>query len=361
MNKAITAALIFTASLALFTFRLGQPSSPIFDEPCYVAGAKALMHGLPDANPEHPPMGKLLIGLGITAFGDNPFGWRIASAVAGAFSVAGAFVLICILTSRFEAGVLAALLMTFNNFTFVLARVAMLEIFIICFLIWGLAAWKQGQWVLAGFLFGCAIATKWSALVVFVTVIGLMAVYHRWYLKGAAKMILTAVVTYCASFGGRNPITASKFILHFHQHATGNPAINSLWFTWITRTNPERAMDYLVANPAMAVCGVLALVFCVVSFIKGKMFVDGVVVALFASSLLQWAIIGRTFSYYYYYAIAFTMLTLLVPVALRSNPKIFGVRLSTVVVVAVMVGFLIMYPKMTGLEAPYDCALVCIA
>jgi dolichyl-phosphate-mannose--protein O-mannosyl transferase len=111
----------------------------------------------------------------------------------------------------------------------------------------------------------------------------------------------------------------------------------------------------------MAVCGVLALVFCVVSFIKGKMFVDGVVVALFASSLLQWAIIGRTFSYYYYYAIAFTMLTLLVPVALRSNPKIFGVRLSTVVVVAVMVGFLIMYPKMTGLEAPYDCALVCIA
>jgi dolichyl-phosphate-mannose-protein mannosyltransferase len=362
MNKQLlTFAVILTATLALFTFRLGQPNGPVFDEPCYVAGAKALMHGLPDANPEHPPMGKLIIGLGISAFGDTPFGWRIASAVAGSLTVAGAYLLIQTLTVSYEAGVLAAILLTFNNFTFVLARVAMLEIFILLFLVWAILAWLQKLFVVAGFLFGLAVATKWSALVVFAVILGVTFIYQRWYWAAFPKMIVTSALTYCATFGGRNPITASRFILHFHQHAPGNSSINSLWFTWVTRVQPERAMDYLTANPALTIAGVMSLVFCLIRFAQSRKFVDGVVVVIFAGCLLQWAIIGRHFSYYYYYALAFTFMTLAVPVALRHNPKVLGVRLSVVVTVAVVVGFLVFYPKMTNLEAPYDCALYCIS
>ena len=360
-RQLLTFAVIFAAALALFTFRLGQPNGPVFDEPCYVAGAKALMHGLPDANPEHPPMGKLLIGVGIAAFGDTPFGWRIASAVAGALTVAGAFLLVQTLTISFEAGILAAILLTFNNFTFVLARVAMLEIFILMFLVWAILAWLQKQFVVAGFLFGLAVATKWSALVVLAVCLVVTFIYQRWYWSAFPKMIMTSALTYCVTFGGRNPIAASRFILNFHKHAEGNPAINSLWFTWVTRVQPERAMDYLTANPALTICGVVALVVMVLRFVQTQKFVDGVVVAIFAGSLLQWAIIGRHFSYYYYYALAFTFMTLAVPVALRHNPKVFGVRVSVLVAAAVFVGFLVFYPKMTNLEAPYDCALYCIS
>lgn len=351
MKTLTTIGIIFVASLALFTFRLGQPTQPVFDEPCYVAGAKALMSGLPDANPEHPPMGKLLIGLGIRAFGDNPFGWRIASAVAGSLSVAGAFLLILSVTGNYEMGVLAALLLVFNNFTFVLARVAMLEIFIIMFVVWALVAWLQKRYVSCGFLLGCAVATKWSALIICVLVFGITLVWGE-----RAKLyhlVLPAVAVYVASFAGRNPIKASIFILNFHKHAAGNPAINSLWYTWLMRMQPERAMDYLTANAAITIVGIAALVVCMYR----KEWLMG---SLFLGSLLQWAIIGRTFSYYYYYAMAFTFMTLAIPVALRNNPKVFGVRLSVLVAVGAAVGFLILYPKMVALEAPYDCALVCI-
>lgn len=351
MKNLTTIGLIFVASLVLFTFRLGQPVQPVFDEPCYVAGAKALWAGQPDANPEHPPMGKYLIGAGIAAFGDNPFGWRIASAVAGSLTIVAAFVLILTLTGSFEMGILAALLMALNNFTFVLARVAMLEIFIMMFVLWGLVAWLKEHYVVAGVLFGCAVATKWSAVVVLAT-IGLVTILKREWLA-TAKIGAVSVATYLVSFLGRNPITASRFILEFHKHAKGNPLINAPWFTWLTRLQPERAMDYMTANLAITMGGVLALAFCIY---RKEWFMG----ALFTGSLLQWAVIGRTFSYYYYYAMAFTFLTLAVPVALRNNPKVLGVRLSVLVAVGAFVFFLIYYPKMTALESPYDCALVCI-
>ena len=88
--------VIFVASLALFLPRLSTPADYAFDEAYHAFTAAEQIFGRPDAWTQsteparegvfhswtHPPLGRVFIGLGIAAFGDRPFGWRIASAVS---------------------------------------------------------------------------------------------------------------------------------------------------------------------------------------------------------------------------------------------------------------------------------------
>src|SRR5450830_838206 len=89
MIVAIAPIVIALISLALRVINLGSIKSFIFDEVYYVDGARDLMkYGVEvsGSKPEfivHPPLGKWMIASGIKVFGDNPVGWRIATAVVG--------------------------------------------------------------------------------------------------------------------------------------------------------------------------------------------------------------------------------------------------------------------------------------
>jgi tRNA(Leu) C34 or U34 (ribose-2'-O)-methylase TrmL len=82
-------------------YRLRTPNqATIFDEPFYVNSARLILgihvHGGPyvdqplglDPNHEHPPLGKLLIAGSMRLFGDNGFGWRLPSLLAGIACIA---------------------------------------------------------------------------------------------------------------------------------------------------------------------------------------------------------------------------------------------------------------------------------
>ncbi|WP_323793009.1 dolichyl-phosphate-mannose--protein mannosyltransferase [Nocardioides sp.] len=145
----------------------------------------------------HPEVGKWLIALGEKAFGMDPFGWRIASAVAGALMVLVLVRLTRRLTGSTMLGLVAGLLLTFDGLHFVLSRLALLDIFLAFFLLCGVSClvndrdWHRRrlarlidpaappgptQWgpvlgvlwrpwlVLAGVSFGLAVGTKWTAL-----------------------------------------------------------------------------------------------------------------------------------------------------------------------------------------------------
>src|SRR6188474_1696483 len=73
-------ALVF---LGLCFVRLTVPSTPFFDEIHYLPAARAILALSHPANPEHPPLGKELLALGIALFGDRPLGWRIMPVLFG--------------------------------------------------------------------------------------------------------------------------------------------------------------------------------------------------------------------------------------------------------------------------------------
>ena len=148
-------ASIAVAVLALLLrlWHLGTPHELEFDETYYAKDAWSLLHFgyahdyISNANEKilsgdttgiwkdsaemivHPEVGKWLIALGEKAFGMDPFGWRIASAVVGSLMVLVMCRLARRLTGSTMLGCVAGLLLTFDGLQFVLSRLALLDIF----------------------------------------------------------------------------------------------------------------------------------------------------------------------------------------------------------------------------------------
>src|SRR5437868_1456542 len=160
-------------------FRLGEPNSVVFDETFYIKDAYSLLkfgverQTLGDSeNPladkmlmagdlnifkkicdggdcssfvAHPPLGKWMIAAGEWLFGMNPFGWRFAAALVGTLSVLIIARVARRMTRSTLLGCLAGLLLALDGLEFVLSRTALLDIFVMF-------------WVLAAF--GCLVVDR---------------------------------------------------------------------------------------------------------------------------------------------------------------------------------------------------------
>ncbi|MDM4722396.1 phospholipid carrier-dependent glycosyltransferase [Micromonospora sp. WMMA1363] len=219
-----TGVIVAIAAILRF-LNLSHPPGKVFDEVYYARDAWGLVDrgvewNYQDGAPSyvvHPPLGKWLIGLGEWAFGYSDtehgvsvaghlvttapeFGWRFSAAVAGTLSV---LLLVRIGRRMFRStalGCAAGLLLALDGFHLVLSRTALLDIFLLFFVLatfgallldrdsrrrrWARAmeagleprrpgragrpagGWRNWPWwrLTAGVLFGCACAVKWSAL-----------------------------------------------------------------------------------------------------------------------------------------------------------------------------------------------------
>jgi len=175
--------MIILVALFLRLNHLEIPAKRIGDEVYYVPNALEIL-GIPsnDTNPyagqSHPPLGKMIIAVGISFFGDNPIGWRIMSVVFGTLMIPVFYLLVTNLLrdkpSKYIIGLLAAFFLSFENLTFYFSRVARIDIYMLFFLILGLyflsTRWKL-RWLAAGFSFSLAFLSKEAALVVILPII----------------------------------------------------------------------------------------------------------------------------------------------------------------------------------------------
>jgi dolichyl-phosphate-mannose-protein mannosyltransferase len=147
-------------------YRLGTPHAVVFDETYYVPDAYGILkHGVEInaidsaknrnvvdymlahggthilANTGeyvvHPPFGKVLIAVGEWMFGLTPFGWRFATAVVGTLSILLIARIVRRMTRSTLLGCVAGLLMSLDGLELVLSRTAILDIFV---MFWVLAA-----------------------------------------------------------------------------------------------------------------------------------------------------------------------------------------------------------------------------
>lgn len=397
----IAAVFLGIAALAVLLWRITVPDHAFYDEIQYVAAARAFLAHAGNPNPEAPPLGKLLLALGIKLFRDNPLGWRVMGAVFGSLTLVGVFLWVQLLLRDYALSLTAALLTLFNNFLYVMSRVAMMDIFLVGFLIWGLAAFtavleldsltvskRRGLLAFAGAMFGFACACKWNGVdtlgVVVLISAGLWLLATRSQNEGIARFarnlrqagilfagfsLLIPAVAYGLTFwilcrGIHIPFGLTQladmnvFIWRFHKAVPGNPAIAVPWYFWPLQRTPQRALSYLVGNWVIMWGGLLALGFC--SLRMRNRLPEMLVVSLYLGNLLQWALTPQRLLYYYYYFPAAMFLGIAIPVALKRMPaRVFGVRLGIVCVVAAGCAFIYCFPHMAHLEAPFDCMLGC--
>ncbi len=136
--------LVVVGIAAVLRFwNLSHPPGKIFDEIYYATeGHDLFTHGV-EWNTQnntgdfvvHPPLGKWIIGLGEWIFKYNEFGWRFMPAVFGTLAV---LLLIRITRRLFRStvlGLVAGLLMALDGMELVLSRAALLDIFLMFFLL----------------------------------------------------------------------------------------------------------------------------------------------------------------------------------------------------------------------------------
>ncbi len=145
-------------------YRLGIPHTVVFDEIYYVPDAYGILrHGVEMNHVKnvkallthgsthilstgsgfggeyvvHPPFGKVLIAVGEWMFGLTPFGWRFAVAAVGTLSILMVARIARRMTRSTLLGCVAGLLMSLDGLELVLSRTAILDIFL---MFWVLAA-----------------------------------------------------------------------------------------------------------------------------------------------------------------------------------------------------------------------------
>ena len=114
-----------------YSFRNGT----YFDEIYHARTAYEFLHGMRSYENTHPPMGKILISLGITIFGMNPFGWRIIGTLFGIAMLPFMYFFAKRLTGDTPASALACFIFAFDFMHFTQTRIATIDVYIVFFIL----------------------------------------------------------------------------------------------------------------------------------------------------------------------------------------------------------------------------------
>ena len=147
-----------------------------FDEIYHARTALEHLRGTAPYETSHPPLGKLLMSVGVAIFGMTPFGWRIAGAVAGILMLPAMYVLGKQLTKRTDMAFAAMTMMALDCMHLTQTRIATIDSFPVLFIILSylfMLRFMQRDIVmtpvkkllpdlaLSGLFMGCGIASKW--------------------------------------------------------------------------------------------------------------------------------------------------------------------------------------------------------
>lgn len=368
--------ILFFGSWAFFIWNLSHPKTRNFDEFHYIPSALQWLGLKENQNWEHPPLAKLLIAVGVGLFGDEPIGWRIMATLFGALTLVGMYRLaLALFNDDRRAGWICVLLTLFNQLLYVQARIAMLDTFMVAFLVWALWAYTRaldskvfhpGYARLGAVFMGFAIACKWFAIVPWLMILGLMFL-QALRLKSRARFqdllvygILLPATCYFATFlpylliEKEPPHTFWSIFTDMQtrmldgQRRVVNPhPYNSTWIEWILMKRPiwyafDREGEknelvrgvLLLGNPVIMWGGLVAIagaaIYGVIESLKKKSIETSWsalwIVYFWLGMATCWIVVPRKVAFYYYYYPAAMMLSLALTywlVKLKKSPLVW--------------------------------------
>ncbi len=393
-RRDLVLALVLTLLAAAARLpRLGTPSEEFFDEVYHAKTARQFIEHETPVEWVHPPTAKILIGLGIRAFGYEPWAWRLAPALAG-IAVAPVFFLLARQVLSRRAAFLASILLLCDGVYLVQSRTAMTNIFAILFQLTAVlvavrtfreerlsAVWMAGL----GLALGLALSTRWTSLWTW-GFLGLVLVAFRRERVFRPREITLAVLSfavlplavYVGSYavvpdwsghihkGGAAALwELQKGIWGYHATLDAQHPYFSKWTTWPWLIRPTW---YYFQDTAGAVRGIFAVGNPAVWWLSVPMslwaLVSGVIrkdrSLIFAGAgffcmYLPWGISPRTLNYSHYLLEAIPYACLAIGAALAAlwdDTRFSTVARTYVVVVAGL--FVLFFPMLTALPVPSE-------
>ena len=105
-----------------------------FDEIYHARTAYEHLHQIEPYESTHPPLGKVLMSIGIYVFGLNPFGWRIIGTLFGVGMIPIMYVFAKRMFGRSEYAFIAAFLLSFDFMHFAQTRIATIDVYGVFFI-----------------------------------------------------------------------------------------------------------------------------------------------------------------------------------------------------------------------------------
>ena len=349
-------------------------NSAYFDEIYHARTAFEHLTGVYPYENSHPPLGKVLISLGIHLFGMTPFGWRFMGALFGVLILAFFYVLVRSLFGNRFVAICGTLVLAFDFMLFVKTRIATIDTYSFFFVMLQFffiyryisldyeSPFKKALLPLgfAGLAFGLGAAAKWTSLYFAPALVLLFAIYlflrgRHWVTSGRKQefvrylvktlgiccvffLLIPGIIYYLSyiPYGqavGYAPFTRGYwdlvignqvFMLTYHAVwvLTAEHPFSSYWWQWIFNLKPilyylnhfpdgTRAAISAFGNPLVYWAGFLAVLTMPFAAWYRK---DGRAFAIFLgylSVLAPWLFIDRiTFAYHYFLNSMFLALAL---------------------------------------------------
>ncbi len=116
-------------------YRSSFKNSTYFDEIYHPRTAYEHLHMMPYYETTHPPLGKLIMSIGIAIFGMCPFGWRCMGTLFGIIMLPLMYILLKKLFERTRYSVLGTLIFAFDFMHFSLTRMGTIDSYPVTFII----------------------------------------------------------------------------------------------------------------------------------------------------------------------------------------------------------------------------------
>jgi len=367
-----------------------------FDEIYHARTAYEHLHHLEPYEWTHPPLGKIIIALGIALWGMNPFGFRIMGVIFGSLMIPLFYALALLTLEREKYALFVTFLFTFEFMRFVQARIATIDTYVVFFILGAyyflLRYLKNREKIdyrallLSGIFFGCGAATKWTVLYagLGMMVLFFLDLWRRWREDASFRILLwqklfpfcmvafifIPVCIYALSYipyilvPGHDVSDIWRYqgqMYHYHKDLRATHPFSSPWWEWpaiirpiwlyMGEGLPEGKIASIVSmgNPAIWWLGALLMLALLFFPVLRRNAVLPFILLGFFSQYLPWVLVPRiTFIYHYYGCVPFLILLIgafFCGLEERDSPY---ARWMWVYALAVLFLFAMFYPILSG-------------
>lgn len=381
-------------------------NSTYFDE---IYHARTAWEHLNDVTPyevSHPPLGKLILSLGMLVFGVNPFGWRFMGTFLGLLMLPVMYIFAKKLFGGRVVPTLCTIVLASDFMHFVQTRIATIDTYAVFFILlmylfmYLFISHEDGAntksallyLALSGVFFGMGAASKWTSIYAgagLALIWGLHWITKRQlgikaFLKNAVFCLVffvavPALIYYLSYFpygtaaGMKGPgmffsreyaqlvLDNQTFMFNYHSGLVAEHPYSSRWYQWLLNIRPilyyleyfndgTRSSFGAFVNPLLCWAGLLCLPVLLYTAIVRREKSAAFILLGYLAQLVPWIPIGRlTFEYHYFPCTIFLVLALgYVFKLVRLHSKHWKLYIGSFAALSVLL-FVMFYPALSGM------------
>lgn len=387
-----------------------------FDEIYHARTAWEHINGVWPYEISHPPLGKIIMGIGIRIFGMSPFGWRIMGTLFGVAMLPFLYAMGKALFRKRRYAAIASILMAVDFMHFTQTRIATIDVYAV-FWILGMyyymlryvlldsrkaPTWKQFLFLgLSGLFFGLGAASKWTCIyagaglaVMFfwVYIRQWIQAVRDWETDGKKDLprligtvgwcILVFIILPCGIYllsylpymtGGNSKtllqtvLDNQKYMFNYHTTLVDDHFFKSPWYQWPfiwkpmwyyrNGALPDGWMGSIAAfgNPLVWWTGLVAIVYTVFRVIRDRRMdkVTWFLLIGFLSQYLPWVLVPRSMFIYHYFTCTPFFILMIALCIMELEERFAWARKVTVwYLCGALLLFVAFYPVLSGIPIP---------